>query len=227
MPEEQTQPQVLPQQAKSISWSKIVVTVLIIAVVGGLITGALWYFVLGKSSPEVSNEPVKKASISTKQATKSATPSAKKDETADWQTYKGKINVVQDEENYINGSFKYPKGYTQSKDEYSRIYLKNFVGIEIKAEDLALFVDIIETSSVSSVVKDYNGKITDTMIGSVVAKRYTTSSSASEGTSKTVTFISNSTKSGYSLQMRCTYVYNATDLDKTCDLIASTFKFLD
>jgi len=82
-------PQVVqPTTSSGISWKKILLTVLVAMVVVGLIAGALWYFVLGKSDTDSTGSVT--VTPPTRQSTpsaKKATPSAKKDETADWKTY--------------------------------------------------------------------------------------------------------------------------------------------
>ena len=102
MPEQVQQPTPQPQvssKPQSTNWKKIGLTVLIIVVVAGLIAGVYWFFVLNKSS-DISDltGPVPKPQVTT--STPSATPSAKKDETADW-------NVYKDE----NISLRYPKSW--------------------------------------------------------------------------------------------------------------------
>ena len=50
-------PQVVqPTTSSGISWKKILLTVLVAMVVVGLIAGALWYFVLGKSDTDTLEE---------------------------------------------------------------------------------------------------------------------------------------------------------------------------
>ena len=109
MPEEQqtqTAQPATPQVVASpqgVSWSKIIITVIVIVVVTALIAGAYWYFVLSKSTGEVDTSPIKVSTPSTKKATSSATPSAKKDETANWKTYENKKDGY---------SIKYPESYS-------------------------------------------------------------------------------------------------------------------
>ena len=111
MPEQVQQPAPQPQVTTSqgINWKRIGLTVLIIIVVTGLIAGVYWFFVLNKSSDTSDlTGPVPKSNVTT------ATPSAEKDETAGWETYKSKnlgisINypkewVYQKEHNYTDGS---------------------------------------------------------------------------------------------------------------------------
>src|SRR3989344_8366925 len=109
MPEEQAQPQpqVLPAQAKSVSWSKIILTVLVIVIVTAIIAGAYLYFVLGKSAGEVDTSPIKVSTPTTKKATPSATPSAKKDENTGWKTYTNKN---------LGFSIKYPHDWNYDLD---------------------------------------------------------------------------------------------------------------
>jgi hypothetical protein len=83
---------------KAISWSKVIITVLVIVLVAGLISGVLfWYFLVRQpteSTPATTN-------VATSSA-KTASASAKKDETAGWLIYENKENAF---------SFKYPKSW--------------------------------------------------------------------------------------------------------------------
>ena len=99
-PSQPIQPQVQPEQGKGISWKKILVSVGVIAVVAGIIAGALyWYFVINEEET-TTTETTKVSTPSSKQAT----PSAKKekDETADWKTYTNSS---------LGFSIKYPSGW--------------------------------------------------------------------------------------------------------------------
>lgn len=79
-------PQVQVTTTNKTSWEKIGLTVLIILVVTGLIAGVYWFFILDKSSDNSDlTGPVPKPNVPT--ATPSATSSALKDETVDWETY--------------------------------------------------------------------------------------------------------------------------------------------
>lgn len=92
MPEIPTQPQPTPNQ-KSINWKGILIVVVIGAIIIGL---GVFIFLIFQPKPETTS------TVTTKKATPSAkiaTPSAEKDETADWDTYKNT--------NY-NYSLKYP-----------------------------------------------------------------------------------------------------------------------
>ncbi len=86
----QVQPQVQTAPTKTISWLKLVLTILVIVVATAIIAGTYWFFVLSKSSPEFSFGPIK-PKPGTQVATPSATPSAQKDETADWKTYSNSV----------------------------------------------------------------------------------------------------------------------------------------
>lgn len=87
-----TQPQVTTNP-KSINWKKIGLTVLIILVVTGLISGVYWFFILNKNT-EVSTDPIvpKPSTQTATESAKESSPSAEKsssteDETAGWKTY--------------------------------------------------------------------------------------------------------------------------------------------
>jgi cytoskeletal protein RodZ len=107
MPEAQQpapQPQVATPQQKH-NWKKVWLTILLIVGVVVVISGIYWFFILGKTSEDSDlTGPVPK--VTTPKATESAkeaTPSAEKDETADWKTFKN--------ESY---SFKYPSTWEQT-----------------------------------------------------------------------------------------------------------------
>ena len=87
--------------SKSLNWKKIGLTVLIILVVTGLISGVYWVFVLNKDT-EVSTDPIvpKPSTQTATESAKETTPSAEKDETADWKVYTNKD---------LGFSVKYPK----------------------------------------------------------------------------------------------------------------------
>src|SRR3989344_4442580 len=118
MPEEQAQPQpqVLPAQAKSVSWSKIILTVLVIVIVTAIIAGAYWYFVLSKPTGEVDTGPIKVSTPAAKKATSSATPSAKK-ATSSAKLVEGYSSKVE-----VAGW----KTFTNSKAKFSIKYPPNF-----------------------------------------------------------------------------------------------------
>ncbi len=104
MPEETPQQQPTLNQ-KSVSWKRILIVAVIAAVVIGL--GVLIFFIL-QPKPETTS------TVTTKKATPSAkisTPSAKKDETADWKTYTNSV---------LKFSIKYPEEVEETFDpEYS------------------------------------------------------------------------------------------------------------
>jgi hypothetical protein len=70
---------------KTISWPKVILTVVIITVVVGLIGGGLyWYYYIRQPETSTSVTITKQSTSSAKPAT----PSAQKDETAGWKTYR-------------------------------------------------------------------------------------------------------------------------------------------
>ena len=118
MPEaQQAEPQPTPQPqvttgTKPHDWKKVGLTVLIIIVVTGLIIVAYWFLVLNKTS-EVSDLTGPVPKVTTKTATESAkesTPSAEKDETADWKSY----NSTQ-----LGFSIKHPNEFPFVKEQLS------------------------------------------------------------------------------------------------------------
>lgn len=145
MPKEAQTPAPLPQVTtgtQTHDWKKVSLTLLIILVVSGLLVAGYWFLVLNKSSDNSDlTGPVPK--VTTKPATESAkeaTPSAEKDVTADWKTYKGEVipmefkypgslTIIEREGNFVEGeklnSEVKIKGFT---DDGSLIFSKNFLG---------------------------------------------------------------------------------------------------
>jgi hypothetical protein len=123
MPEVSSQPNqpasspVQPEQSKGISWKKISVSVGLIAVVAGIIAGGLyWYFV--QNEEEATTTGTTKV---TTPSSKPATPSAEKDETADWKTFTDSTGSF---------SIKYPKEYTEVPIKADTVF-----GTEIRSAD--------------------------------------------------------------------------------------------
>ncbi len=83
MPEDSSQPQPTSTQ-KSINWKNIIIGIVIGAILVGL--GVLIFLLLQPSPETTSTGTTKKATPSAK----ISTPSAKKDETADWEIYENK-----------------------------------------------------------------------------------------------------------------------------------------
>ncbi len=96
MPEAPTQPQPTSNQ-RSINWKRVLVVVVIGVVLIGL---GVVIFLLLQPKEETTSVTPKKATPSAKVAT----PSAKKDETADWKNFVGNIESIE-------YSLKYPKSY--------------------------------------------------------------------------------------------------------------------
>jgi hypothetical protein len=96
---------------KTISWSKVILTVLVIVLVSGLISGVLfWYFLV--------RQPIESTPITTNVATsssKTASASAKKDETAGWKIL---ITKTRDSGKTISFSFKYPSNFKVEESTY-------------------------------------------------------------------------------------------------------------
>ncbi len=142
---------------KTISWPKVILTVVIITVVTGLISGGLfWYYYIRQPETQTS------ATI-TKQATSSAkpvTPSAQKDETASWLSFENKIYKF---------SFKYPKNWYVDMGAAGHTVLTNYKegegrGFDPKLDKGKLKLDFDKIAKGSTVtletyVDDYVSKI--------------------------------------------------------------------
>ncbi|OGY22794.1 MAG: hypothetical protein A2172_04950 [Candidatus Woykebacteria bacterium RBG_13_40_15] len=99
-PNQPAQPQVQTEPKKGISWKKIIITVVVVIVVSGVISGLIWYF----GCYQTESTPASSVKVSTPSSSQ-ATPSAQKNETADWETYAADDGV----------SFKYPSSWTLNK----------------------------------------------------------------------------------------------------------------
>src|SRR4030042_3828904 len=99
-PNQPAQPQVQTEPKKGISWKKIIITVVVVIVVSGVISGLIWYF----GCYQTESTPASSVKVSTPSPSQ-ATPSAQKNETADWETYAADDGV----------SFKYPSSWTLNK----------------------------------------------------------------------------------------------------------------
>lgn len=86
---------------KQVNWKRVGWIVAAAVVILGILLALWWYFFL-RGPKEVTNTVSRPPTKTTKTSTPSATPSAKKDETAGWKTY---------ENSTLGFSFKYPSGY--------------------------------------------------------------------------------------------------------------------
>jgi len=91
------QPQIQRASPKVISWSKVIVTIVVIVVTTAILGAIYYFFILDK----LDFGPPENIKTTTPSA-QPATPSAKKDETADWNTFTAKK---------VNISLKYPENW--------------------------------------------------------------------------------------------------------------------
>ena len=119
------QPQVQTVSVKTISWSRVIITVLVIIVVTAVIAGAYWFFILNKDSDTSDlTGPVPKSNVTP--ATPSATPSTQKDDISDWRTYKSGEFI-----------FKYPPNWKLQKEDLTNNDLRlNSPNIEADIENV-------------------------------------------------------------------------------------------
>ncbi len=115
-PQSDTEPVDVPTtNSKSISWKNVIIGVLIGAILIGL--GAFLassYFYPNLLNLFLNQQPTN-SSTTYKTATTSSTPSAQKDETADWKTYTNKT---------LGFSVKYPSNWSVMEDNSSTIEFK-------------------------------------------------------------------------------------------------------
>jgi hypothetical protein len=228
MPEVTPQPSqsVQPQapQGKGISWKKIVVSVVAIAVVAGIIAGGLyWFFVINEE--ETTTEPTK---ISTPSA-KKATPSAKKekDETADWKVLTAKTPEsnpdIYDPTKTIKFSFRYPPDF--------RIVVDHGNSVVTNDDNYQLGVKTPGSIGVIATVGESGEKpspSTETTLGGNKAFRGIKVHDSLRSVEYFLPSVTTEEGEDMQFSFRCNYIpKDGVSAEKICDLIASTFKFLD
>jgi hypothetical protein len=235
-PNQPAQPQVQPEQGKGISWKKIAISVVVILVVAGIIaSGLYWFFVLNEEET-TTTEPVKVSTPSSKQATPSSkkeTPSAEKekDETAGWKTLVTRTAEsnpdIYDPTKTIKFSFKYPADFREVPTEGSSVVTND--------PNFQLGLKTVGTIGANSTIGGTKPtSYTKFTLGGKVALRGSETwwGRGSEPTQVTITYYLSSvtTEEGNNVDfsLRCYYLpKTGINAEKTCDLIASTFKFLE
>lgn len=166
--------------------------------------------------------------VSTSSATPSTTSETKtetKDETADWKTFTSKTDSFTDQLITINYSYKAPNGYTQGSYEgttisYSIPNYKEVGGVSDPGEIQVLF------RHSESVTGNLTGEKT-TLGGKVAYKTESTNENGSKSVIYTVASVKTVEGENSGFRLTCLYMpKSGEDIEKTCDLIASTFKFL-
>lgn len=212
---------------------KVFAAIGLILVVVLLVVGGVWAYVQNESKTK--EEKDKSVKVTTSSA-KPATKSAEKDETADWTTLTANTAVDSISGNSpatINYSYKYPNNWVKFTAEYSwNTVVSNNKDYEVggvtKAGEVQVYAsNVLQVSQLPSEESNI------TLGGKLAIKSITEPSTNSQDTRtvhyyvKSVTTKENNVIPGFSLV--CSYYYSTTDskhLENTCDLIASTFKFL-
>lgn len=211
------QPQV--QGGKGISWKKIIAGVGVMVVVAGIIAGGLyWFFVLNEE--ETTTESTKVSTPSSKQAT----PSAKKDETADWIDFEGDVIEYPPGDDKIQVALKFPVSYEIGNYEgVSMVSSKNLAGITpSEIGDIQVQTSFYPKTSGQPDALHPPKDGSDSELGGKTAKRFVSEKDV-------VSYVvKNLTSNSYTFIFSCNYIPKSGDnAEETCDLIASTFKFLD
>ena len=212
MPEESVQPQPTSNQ-KSINWKKISLILIVVLFLISLVGVGIYLLI-----PRPTENPTP-----TTQPQKIATPSAKEDETANWSILTSKTiesnPEVFDPTKTINFSFKYPKDFYE--------VIGSDVTIITNDQDYQLGVKTSGKLAVWARISKPSFKVdssSDSELGGVKAVR-----KLADGV-VLYHIPSLKTKEGIdvSFVFQCTYLEKENvDTIKTCDLMASTFKFLD
>ena len=246
MPEDT--PQVQVTTSNKTSWKKIIITVVVIIVVAGLISGAYWFFVINKSSDTSDlTGPVPKPNVST--ATPSATSSTKKDETGDWKTYTG-------ESNGIKFTLKYPPTFFDTGFQWTSSPVPDpeaagFDNVKGQAPGgtsplvdgeirLAIKALTEEESKIYGerigIARTIEKPTTPATFAGLKALKYSGREPAVEGPNYQIDdgivmyYVNNQppVDENSHLIFECIFnPYTDTSLEKTCETIAATFKFLD
>jgi cytoskeletal protein RodZ len=206
---------------KTISWRKVILTVLVIVLVSGLISGVFfWYFVV--------RQPAESTPVTTNVATsssKKATSSAPKDVTADWKTLTAKTREsnsdVYETTLTIRFSFKYPSAFKVINDE----------GVSVVTNDSNYQLGLKTEGAVAAFTNPFGEKpisYTETTLGGKKALR---SVKSTTGSLTSVTYYISLLKTEEGRDTPFEFVCNfipktGLDNETVCDLIASTFKFL-
>ena len=206
------QPQSSQKPAKN--WKKVLLILLFALFLVSLV-GVGIYLLIPKPSEEPTTQPQKQATPSAKPVT----PSAQKDETADWKTLHTKIPDAQlkvfNLTSTIKFSFKYPPDFRVVNDNGTDLVtdVTTYPGLEPG-----------RTSAFGSLGGQHASNPTDTTLGGMKAIKVVTN----KGTYiNTIYSVGEESILG-SFRFICTYApQTGFDGSKLCDLMASTFKFLD
>lgn len=178
--------------------------------------------------PKPDKEP-----ILTSQPQKQATPSAKKDETAGWKTFAGSTGIIGGQSDKgVRFSVEHPTNLaTKDRDHnYALVHSSPYrlAGPEQPGEISVLLGTYVESGK-KTIAEGYNGKVTDTTLGGKKATRHTHTSSNAGITNNIVNYVVMDVgKNNWGFEFRCLYFpKEGLDLEKTCDLMASTFRFLN
>ena len=220
MPESSNQPQTISDQ-KSLNWKNIIIGIIIGAILVGLVVGI---FLILQPKP---TEPVP---VITKKATPSATtatPSTKKDETADWKLYKNQEN---------NFQIKIPEGWHLT-DKYCDGTKRNHVVLDRNpldpctgliqlpgAGELAVYVGN-EFESVEVLPECKKTQENIEVAGVKAVKYYGPEKPCVFPSFSTTKIFFNYKRSGYQIEFLNTDSKGSHD--PIYDQILSTFKFLD
>ena len=172
-----------------------------------------------------------KETISINQPQKQATPSAQKDETVGWKTFTGSTGVIGgSDETGVRFSVNYPSNLaTKDRDHnYALVHSSPYrlAGPEQPGEISVLLGTYVESGK-KTIAEGYNGKVTVTTLGGKKATRHTHTSSNAGITNNIVNYVVMDVgKNNWGFEFRCLYFpKDGLDLEKTCDLMASTFRF--
>ena len=189
--------------------------------IGTIITASgIWWYVENQSGTKTTDDTT----------TKVSTSSAKKDDTGNWQTLEDLSNV--DTLGSIKFSFSYPEQFRVLKDN---VYGGGDSVTNNPTDDTLRGLKSGYTAVFGRIYNDpmtesYNSRTFDDKLGSSSAYIINSDSGMSMSRIYYVKDAKNSEGSEVPFSFVCNYNYegikDTTELVKTCDLIASTFKFL-
>ena len=212
----------------SINRNKILLFLLIFLFLISIVGVGLYLLI-----PRPTEEPASPTQNQATPSEKPATPSAKKDETAGWKTFAGSTGIIGGQSDKgVRFSVEHPTNLaTKDRDHnYALVHSSPYrlAGPEQPGEISVLLGTYVESGK-KTIAEGYNGKVTDTTLGGKKATRHTHTSSNAGITNNIVNYVVMEVgKNNWGFEFRCLYFpKEGLDLEKTCDLMASTFRFLN
>jgi len=222
-------PNIANLKKKRISWKNIVIGVIVGTVlIGGVLGGWFWYQLnqINKASSNSSTQTTTNKTASP--SAKKATSSANLNETAGWKTLttvtRESNSEIYEHTSTINFSFKYPSNYKIINDDGVMI-VTNDQNYQLQLKTVGAIAAFGRISGVEE--KSKLSLSTSTTLGGTKALRGTTNADNNSAVSYYVESIKTKEGNNVDFLFECNYLPRpGVEAVSTCDLMASTFKFL-